>query len=139
MESQNFITVAVLAMGAVISVAVFVFVAVVSSSQERRKERESLYRHETLRKLAEAGAATQALELLREEAHIAERRRQEGPRIGGIVLLVSGIGITAFLLWAAPAPTAFVGVVPAMVGAGLLIYAGVMAPRTPAGRPGNDA
>jgi hypothetical protein len=53
-------------------------------------------------------------------------------RIGGVVLLIPGIGVAAFLLWAAPAPTAFVGIVPALVGAGLLLCAWLIAPRASA-------
>ena len=89
----------VMSFGALACVTVFVFIAVLSWSDSRRKEREALYRSETLRKLAEAGGAgaDRVLDIMREEEAAAERNSREGLKLGGIITLAAGIGIALFL------------------------------------------
>ncbi|HTV81569.1 MAG TPA: hypothetical protein VME18_02875 [Acidobacteriaceae bacterium] len=84
---------------AVASVALFSFIAVASWSDARRKERESYYRNDMLKKLAEssgAGAAA-AMELLREDARLQARGRRQDMKIAGTILLAVGLGILIFL------------------------------------------
>ncbi len=84
---------------AVASVALFSMIAVTVWSESRRKERESYYKNDMLKKVAESqgpGAAS-ALELLREEARIGTIRTKQGLKIAGLVLGAIGIGLLIFL------------------------------------------
>lgn len=80
-------------------VALFSFAAVASWSNARRKERESYYKNEMLKKLSETqgSGAGAALELLREENRIAATRRQAVLRIGGLVTAAVGLALLIFL------------------------------------------
>ena len=83
---------------AVSAVAVFSMVSIVSWSDARRKERESYYKNEMLKKVAESGpGANQALELMREEARIAALRTKQGLQIGGLITAAAGLGVLIFL------------------------------------------
>jgi hypothetical protein len=118
----------------VASVAVFSFVAVAVWSTERRKEREAYYRSETLRKIAEAQATggTSAIEFLREEEENAARRLREGQKLGGLIVLAVGIGLMIFIKGVSPnnaSPAYLVGLFPLLVGAALLVYAYLLAPK----------
>lgn len=65
------------------AVALFSFIAVAAWSDARSKEREAYYKSETLKKIAESGTGgTAALEFLREQEKIGERRRLQGLRLG---------------------------------------------------------
>jgi peptidoglycan/LPS O-acetylase OafA/YrhL len=121
---------------AVGSIALFSFIAVATWAGERRKEREAYYRSETIKRVAELqGTGSQsALEVLREEERIALRRRTEGQKLGGLITLAVGIGMFVFLraLMVAdhdPEPAYLVGLIPALIGAALLVYAFVLAPK----------
>ena len=118
----------------VASVALFSFVAVVVWSTERRREREAYYRSETLRKIAEGQATggTSAIEFLREEEKNAARRLREGQKLGGLIVLAVGIGLTIFIKGVSrndPSPAYLVGLIPLLIGAALLAYAYLLAPK----------
>jgi hypothetical protein len=114
------------------SVALFSFVAVAVWATERRREREAYYKSETLRKIAESPAAGggSALEFLREEEKIAAQRRQEGQRLGGLVTSGVGLGLMSFIRAVDHRDAAyFVGLIPLLIGAALLIYSYFLAPK----------
>lgn len=115
------------------AVAMFSFVAVVVWSQERRREREAYYRSETLKKIAEAGAGgTSAVEFLREEQSLAARRRQEGLKLAGLVTSAVGLALMVFIgavERGSSEPSYLVGIIPLFIGAALLVYVYVMAPK----------
>jgi len=111
-------------------VPIFSFVAVVVWADARRKEREALYRSEMVKKIVEAQGGGSAVEFLREEERIATRRAREGQRLGGLV--TSAVGIAIMVLLAAldrKEPAYLAGLVPLAVGATLLVYSYVLAPR----------
>lgn len=115
-------------------VAIFSFVAVAVWSQERRREREAYYRSETLRKIGEAQAAggTAAIEFLREEEKNAARRLREGQKLGGLIVLAIGIGLMIFIKGVSrndPSPAYLVGLFPLLIGAALLVYVYLLAPK----------
>ncbi len=116
------------------SVALFSFIAVATWSTERRREREAYYRSETVRKIAETQAVggNSALEFLREEERLASRRRREGQKLGGLITMAVGIGMMVFL-HSMNDPDArqdyLVGLIPLLIGAVLLIYSLVLAPK----------
>jgi len=123
----------VMSFGALACVTVFVFIAVLSWSDSRRKERETLYRNETLRRIVEAegAGADRVLEIMREEEAAAERRSTEGLKIGGIITLAAGVGIALFLAVLHPEKQSVwaVGFVPGLIGAAMLVYVYLMAPK----------
>jgi hypothetical protein len=84
---------------AVGAVALFTMISVAVWSESRRKERESYYKNDMLKKVAEATqpGANAALDLLRAESRIATARTQQGLKIGGLVLSAVGIGLLVFL------------------------------------------
>ncbi len=81
------------------AVSLFSFLAVVSWSNARLKERESFYKNDMLKKLSDnpgQGAAA-ALELMREENRLAGLRRQVYLREGGLVTASVGLAISILL------------------------------------------
>jgi uncharacterized membrane protein len=120
----------------VASVALFSFIAVAVWSTERRLEREAYYRGETLRKIAETQGAggSSVIEFLREEEKTAARRRREGQKLGGLITVAVGIGMT-ILIWAVnrdePEPVYLAGLIPLLIGLALLSYAYFLGPKAP--------
>lgn len=113
------------------AVALFgIFLPVTIWMDHRRKEREAFYKSETIRRIAEApgqGGNT-AVELLREQERIARVKTREGLKIGGIINLAVGIGVTGFLFALLHGNPVFLsGVIPALIGAAMLVYVYVLA------------
>lgn len=115
------------------AVALFgIFIPTVTWIDSRRKEREAFYKAEMFRRLAESStdSAKAAIELLREESRQEQIKKIEGLKIGGIISLGVGVALTIFLcvLSGAGGGSPFlVGLVPALVGAAMLIYVYFMA------------
>lgn len=115
------------------AVALFgIFIPTVTWIDSRRKEREAFYKAEMFRRLAESStdSAKAAIELLREESRQEQIKKIEGLKIGGIITLGVGIAMIifmAFLTGHERGAPFFVGLVPAFVGAAMLIYVYFMA------------
>lgn len=112
------------------AVALFVvFIPLVTWLESRRKEREAFYQADTMRRLTESttDGAKAALELLREQGRQEDIKRREGLKIGGIITAFVGLGVIA-LLKEVGGPM-FAGLIPLLVGAAMLIYVYVLAPR----------
>jgi hypothetical protein len=110
---------------AVGAVALFSFLAINSWSDARRKERESYYKNDMLKKLADSqgpGAAS-ALELMREEARLSTIRMRQGLQIGGLVTAAVGLGVMV-LLGALPTDKGvyLCGLIPLLIG--IALYGG---------------
>ena len=104
-------------------VAVFTFVAVAAWSDNRRKERETYYRHETYRKVLEHGESAQpVLDLMRQEETQRARRRVEGMKLGGLITAAVGVGLMVFL-YTLEKELAFVGLIPLLIGLVLAFFA----------------
>jgi hypothetical protein len=113
-------------------IAVFTFVAIATWSDNRRKEREVFYRHETYRKMLEQpqGSADAILKLMNEEELQRQRRRIEGIRLGGMITFISGAGLMVFLYFMVKdEPVYWVGMIPALIGLVLLVYGYFFAPQ----------
>jgi hypothetical protein len=115
-------------------VALFSFLSVMMWSRERRREREAYYRSEALRKVAEMHQADggAVLNVLREEERIAARGRREGQKVSGLVTIATGLGMMVFLKVVDrndPDPAYLAGLIPMLIGAALLLYAYVLAPK----------
>lgn len=130
LDSSNAVPVAAIFVPIVGSIALFSFLAVASWSDARRKEREAYYKNEMLKKLAEtSGEGTKAaIELLHSEERRAAIRRHEGIKLGGLITLAVGLTLMVFLrAVATDDPGVFwVGLIPASIGAALLLYTYVL-------------
>ena len=114
------------------SISLFSFLAVASWSDARRKERESYYMADALKKISDSSgeAAKSALEYLREQERIAVRKRVEGLKLGGLITGAAGIGVMVFLRAVEHTEPAYlVGFIPVMVGAALAVYGFMLAPK----------
>jgi len=121
----------------VFAIALFSYLSVAVWSRQRRHEREAYYRSETVKRIAESqSGGSAAVEFLRENERIAERRRREGQKLGGLITVAVGIGMT-ILVWGVnrgePEPVYLVGLIPVLIGLALLSYAYFLAPKTLAG------
>ncbi len=114
------------------AVSLFSFMGVAVWSDARRRERESYYKHEVLKKMAETqgAGATAALELLREQNRFAERRSREGTKLGGLVTASIGVGLLVFLRALVPErPVYLCGLIPLLIGIALLTYSYTLTPK----------
>ena len=114
-------------------VSVFTFVAVASWSDNRRKERETYYRHETYRKILEQGSqsAEPVLNLMRQEERQRADRRIEGLKLGGLITMVTGVGLFVFLRYVDPTEGVhMVGLIPLLIGL-VLAFHGFFIARRP--------
>ena len=112
------------------AVALFaVFIPLVTWIGSRQKEREAFYRAETFRRLAEASGegAKAALAVLRQEDVLRSIRAREGMKIAGLICVGVGSALIV-LLWSQHDPSFLVGLIPAIVGIALLVYALILAP-----------
>lgn len=113
-------------------ISVFTFVAIATWAENRRKERESYYRHETYRKIIEqqGESAEKVQALMREEEQQQRRRRIEGLKLGGMVTFVVGVGTMIFLyMLIDEAPIYMAGMIPTLIGLVLMVYSFFMVER----------
>ena len=106
-------------------IAVFTFISIASWAENRRKERETYYRHETYRKIMEhPDEATRAVvEMMRREEQQQQLKRIEGLRLGGAVTFVVGIGVVVFLYALIPdEPIYLAGLIVLLIGLVLMLY-----------------
>jgi len=108
------------------AIALFgIFLPITTWIESRRKEREAYYRSEMIRRITEASGegANAARELLFAEERVRQMKRIEGLKIGGLVNVGIGIGLTA-MLWTLLGPRGpyMVGLIPFLIGIALLVY-----------------
>lgn len=118
-------------------VSVFSFLAIASWTKARLRERQAFYKSETIKKIAEAQGGGAALEYLRDADRTAARQRREGQKLGGLITLAVGIAFMIFLRHVPVSPHSdgdnsayLVGVIPALIGAALLLYSYLLAPKS---------
>jgi hypothetical protein len=103
-----------------------VFIPMVSWIDSRRREREAFYKADTLRRLAEASGegARAALELMREEDRLKRIKMLEGFKIGGLINVAVGVGLSMLLYSiAGRSDNPFmVGAIPGLIGVAMLVY-----------------
>jgi hypothetical protein len=106
-----------------------VLLSVAIWARERRRERETLFRHELDKKLIEKGEldAARLAELAREEAERRWRSRREGLRLAGFVISASGLGLLIAQHFAGEKLDG-IGWPPLVLGLVLLLYAYFLAP-----------
>ena len=119
------------------AVALFGFLAVAAWAGSRQTERESYYRNDMLKKLAESdtNSAVATLAYLQEKERASEAKseakKREGYLVGGLVNMGIGIGLMAFLGAIAHDKPAvgLVGLIPFLIGVALLISAYLAVPK----------
>lgn len=118
---------AFLSVGAVALFAVFIPLTTYISS--RKEEREAFYKAETIRRVAEAppGSSIATIEFMREQNRISQLKTREGLKIGGIINIGVGIALVVFLHALVNIQIALCGLIPAFIGAAMLIYVFVLA------------
>jgi len=115
------------------SVCLFVvFIPLVSWIDSRRKEREAFYKADTFRRLAEStnDGSKVALEMFREENRLSRIKKREGMKIGGLINIGVGVGLTAMLYQVGGQRgdnPYLVGLIPGLVGVAMLVYVYLMA------------
>ena len=110
---------------AVGALGLFSLAAVWAWAINRRRERESLYHDETVRKISETHGQPAVLEYMLEVERIRTRRLQSAYAVGGIIAACGGAGLTIFL-WA-DRHSSFdhdylVGLIPLFIGLGLIAF-----------------
>ncbi len=111
-------------------IPIFSFVAVLVWADARRREREALYRSETIKKISETQGAGSVLEYLHEEERAQARRSREGQRLGGLVTSAVGVALMIMLAGLERRESAYLaGLIPLLAGAALLVYSYLLAPR----------
>lgn len=129
---ENTVGVVAVAIPVVGSIALFSFLAVAAWSDARRRERETYYKSETLKKIAESSGegARAAVELIREQEKNLVRRRREGMKLGGLITAVVGIGVMALLRGlVTDEPVYLAGLIPLLIGLAILTYTFLLAPK----------
>jgi len=112
------------------ALALFAFLSVATYSGIRQAERESYYKAEMMKKIAEVGGERNpALEYLREQERIAAMKRLGGYRLGGLFNVGTGIGLMIFLhALVRTKPVYLCGTIILFVGLALLAYSTWFAP-----------
>jgi len=106
------------------AIGFFSLAAVLAWAINRRRERESLYHGETVRKISETHGQQAVLDYLLEVERIRTRRLQSAYAVGGIVAACGGAGLMIFLFPAHdPNDRAYlVALIPLFIGLGLIAY-----------------
>jgi hypothetical protein len=124
MLAQLDVQIAAMLLSAVYVLALAAVLSIVVWARERRREREALYRHETLRRLIEQGqmSAERLGEFLAAEDAEGQRRRRRALRLWAAALLAAGIGLLLGLRGAEEVPVRGIGFLPACLGLGLVAH-----------------
>lgn len=104
-----------------------VFIPLVTWIGNRRQEREAFYKAETIRRLAESSGegAKAALEMMQMEARQDRLKKREGVKVGGLINIGVGLGLTIFLrvlLGAGSGSPWLCGLIPGFIGVAMLVY-----------------
>lgn len=112
---------------AVLGTVFFAFISVVVWIESRQKERETHYRDEMARKIAEAGDSGPILEYVRETERVDAARVRIKARVAGLITAAVGVALMIFLYGVAPATSVYlVGLIPLLIGVVLLIFSEFM-------------
>lgn len=104
-----------------------VFIPLITWMDTRRKEREAFYKAESFRRVAESTSdgAKAALEMMREEARQTRIKTLESMKMGGVINIGVGAGLTIFLrflIGGGQGSPWLVGLIPGLIGVGMLVY-----------------
>lgn len=118
------------------AIALFTFLSVATWAGTRQQERETYYKAEMMKRIAEVGGERNpALEYLREEERIAAAKREGGFRLSGLICIAVGIGLMALLYALVSVHGVYLsGLIPLLVGVALLVYGYWLMPQAGAAR-----
>ncbi len=124
MDSNQLETLAGILVPIVAIVSVFTFITIMAWLGNRQKEREAFYKAETLRRVTESSGegAKAAVDLLREDERIRRIKSREGLKISALINIGVGLGMVFGLSQLIGQKVALAGLVPAFIGAAMLIY-----------------
>jgi Flp pilus assembly protein TadB len=121
---------------AIASIALFSFLAVAAWSGARMSERETYYKNETLKKIAEStgpGAEATIQYLHDQQAYqrkLELQKQRQGMQLGGLLTTAIGIALMVFLgALVRHHPIYLAGLVPVLIGVALLVYVQLFAPK----------
>lgn len=118
--------------GSLVPIAGIAMVVLIVWFDTQRKTKQSFYRSELLRKIAESQgeAADKVLEMMRQEEAEARIKRREGLKLGGLITSAAGLGVMGVMAMLMPNhPTWIVGLIPFLIGAALVLYVVLIAPK----------
>jgi hypothetical protein len=106
------------------SIALFTFLSVATWAGTRQQERESYYKADMMKKIAEVGGErSPALDYLREQERISRAKQVGGFRLSGLICIAVGIAVMVFLFALVPVhAVCLIGLMPLLVGVALLAY-----------------
>jgi hypothetical protein len=108
---------------AVVITAFLSFVAVVMWLRSQRKERQEYYRAETMKRVAETGAAAAAIEFAREQDRLARAGLRRGLQLAGLVTVAAGVGFGIFAAGIEQnEPVYLLSAMPILVGLALFVF-----------------
>ena len=122
---------AILLFAGVTYLALFAWLTISGWARQRRKERESFYRHEVEKKIIEAGGVSteQLAELRRDEENRRWVQRREGLKLAGLVTMALGIGLfVAIQFLIEDKPVHHLAWIPIGIGAVILLYVYMLCP-----------
>ncbi len=128
--------VAVFVFLAIGAIALFTFLSVATFAGTRQHERESYYKAEMMKKIAEVGGESNpALEYLREQERIAVAKRIGGIKLGGLINIGVGLGLMLLLRGLVHQVSVYLaGTIPLFIGLAMLAYIFWFAPEQDAQR-----
>ncbi|WP_158750338.1 DUF6249 domain-containing protein [Acidobacterium sp. S8] len=116
--------------------ALFGFLAVAAWAGSRQQERESYYRNDMLKKIAESdtNSAVATIAYLQEKEKVSaanrEAKKREGYSLGGLINIAIGIALLVFLMAISHRPeVGLVGLIPFLIGVALLIHNYLTSPK----------
>ncbi len=114
-------------MVAVTGTALFTFLSFIIWFDGRQTERESHYRDEMARRIAEADDPAAILEYVRGNERADAEKSRMAARLGGLITFAVGLGLMIFLHQVAPGSAAYlIGLIPGLIGVVLIIHSKFM-------------
>lgn len=114
------------------ALVIYTLIAVARWANQSRRNAEAYYKSASVGKVTDQAGAAAAIELLREQESIANRRRREEYKAGAFVCMAVGMALMVFLL-SLPSRGAhhafLVGLIPFLIGLALLMVNAFPAPK----------
>jgi hypothetical protein len=131
MENNTLPEIAVFFFLAIGAISLFTFLSVATWAGTRAQERESYYKAEMMKRIAELGGEGKpALEYLREQERSAVRKKIAGMKVGGLINVAVGVALLIFLRALLHGAAVYLcATIPLFVGLALLTYAIWFAPQ----------
>ncbi len=121
---------------AIVVTATLAFIPAIVWMDNGRKEREAHYRSETARQISEADDPQPIIEYYRETERIDAARTRTKARVAGVITVAVGIALMIFFYQIVPGQAVYLaGLIPLLVGVGLLLLSEVIMKPEPTNTP----